>query len=276
MIKSVEEVCNDLPHFGTINPEGEAIDIWAKPISYRNYQEYHKAGIYCIENFLLNKIYIGMSKDISNRIKTHRRELNPNNSMIHHNQEMYDDSIKYGFHNFSFGVIETFDDNTEREFLLQREEEWIRYYENLSPSCIYNKNRCSKYVEGNYNSEFDTFSPEEKIINNVLMNDENRPLMKLNLKQTKSIIKSVRVTESMDKLIEDSPYTLSEIIERGLSSDNNITPSSKDKFSIDYLISDVLAMKLEAHNIRSDKLFGYADYLEKRLMQFKKGEIEFI
>lgn len=46
------------------------------------------------------------------------------------------------------------------------------------------------------------------------------------------------------------------------------------KFPIDYLISDVLQMKVEAHNIMNDKLFFYADYLEKRLLQIKKGEIE--
>ena len=50
---------------------------------------------------------------------------------------------------------------------------------------------------------------------------------------------------------------------------------TEDKiFPIDYLISDILAMKLEAHNIMNDKLFNYADYIEKRLLQIKKGEIE--
>ena len=47
-----------------------------------------------------------------------------------------------------------------------------------------------------------------------------------------------------------------------------------EPFPIDYLISDVLQMKVEAHNIMNDKLFYYADYLEKRLLQLKKGEIE--
>ena len=47
-----------------------------------------------------------------------------------------------------------------------------------------------------------------------------------------------------------------------------------EPFPVDYLISDVLQMKVEAHNIMNDKLFYYADYLEKRLLQIKKGEIE--
>ena len=276
MITSIEEVCNDLPHFGTITSEGKTIEIWAKPINHRNFQEYHKAGIYCIENWRSNKIYIGMSSDISNRIKIHKRELNPNTIAVHHNPGMYEDSLLYGIDNFSFGVIETFDDNVKRDFLLQREEEWIRYYENQSSSCIYNKNRCTKYGGVNYTSECDRFNTEEKLINTVLMNDENRPLMRYNSKETKSIIKSVRVTESVNKLIEDSPYSLSELIERGLSSNSNVPPSQKEKFPIEYLISDVLQMKVIAFDMRNDKLFGYVDYLERRLMQYKKGEIEFI
>ena len=52
-------------------------------------------------------------------------------------------------------------------------------------------------------------------------------------------------------------------------------PTEIGRVPIDYLISDVLLMKLTAHEIRSDKLFQLADCLEKRLMQFKKGEIEF-
>ena len=50
----------------------------------------------------------------------------------------------------------------------------------------------------------------------------------------------------------------------------------KEQFPIDYLISDVLQIKVEAHNIQNEKLYQYADYMEKRLMQFKKGEIEFV
>lgn len=275
MLKSIEEVCNDLPHFGSIQPEGKNIDIWAEPITIRNKDDFHKPGIYCIENYRLNKIYIGMSKDIATRINTHRRELNPHTKMCHHNSEMYHDSLTYGFHNFSFGVLETFEGDVEREFLLMREEEWIRYFENQSSKCIYNKNRCNKYNEITYTPGCDIFSPEEQIINNVLLNDPDRNLMKFEDKETKDIVKSVRVTESINKLIEDSPNTLSEIIEMGLSVGKSIQSSQRESFPIDYLISDVLAMKLEAHNIRNDKLFAYADYLEKRFMQFKKGELDF-
>lgn len=147
MIESVEQVCSNLPHFGTINQDGKDIEIWAKVISHHNYQQFNTAGIYCIENYITNKIYIGMSKDVAGRIKTHKRELNPRSAIVHHNKEMYHDSVQYGLHNFSFGVLETFDEDVSREFLLQREEEWIRYYENQSENCLYNKLRCYKFEE---------------------------------------------------------------------------------------------------------------------------------
>ena len=47
-----------------------------------------------------------------------------------------------------------------------------------------------------------------------------------------------------------------------------------EKFPIDWLIADILSMKREAWEIKNKKLFGYADYLEKRLFQVKNGEIE--
>ena len=47
-----------------------------------------------------------------------------------------------------------------------------------------------------------------------------------------------------------------------------------EKLPIDWLIADVLAMKCEAWNIQNKKLFDYCNYLEKRLFQVKKGEIE--
>ena len=48
----------------------------------------------------------------------------------------------------------------------------------------------------------------------------------------------------------------------------------KEKVPIDWLIADVLSMKKEAWEIQNKKLFEYADYLEKRLFQIKRGEIE--
>ena len=49
---------------------------------------------------------------------------------------------------------------------------------------------------------------------------------------------------------------------------------TEKKLPIDWLISDILAMKCEAWNIQNKKLFEYCCYLEKRLFQIKKGDFE--
>ena len=49
---------------------------------------------------------------------------------------------------------------------------------------------------------------------------------------------------------------------------------SEEKLHINWLIADVLAMKVEAWNIQNGKLFNYCSYLEKRLLQIKRGEVE--
>ena len=42
---------------------------------------------------------------------------------------------------------------------------------------------------------------------------------------------------------------------------------------IDWLISDVLSMKVEAWKIQNKEIFDYCDYLEKCLFRIKKGEL---
>ena len=50
----------------------------------------------------------------------------------------------------------------------------------------------------------------------------------------------------------------------------------KEQIRMEWLISDVLAMKLEAWNIQNKKLFDYCCYLEKKLLGIRAGDIEVI
>lgn len=56
-------------------------------------------GIYCIENKINNKKYIGMSRDIKRRWSEHKTELNTH---THVNQYLQSSWGKYGKDNFDF------------------------------------------------------------------------------------------------------------------------------------------------------------------------------
>ena len=52
----------------------------------------------------------------------------------------------------------------------------------------------------------------------------------------------------------------------------NENNSSKEceSIDIDYLLHDIMIIKAES--LKSNKIFGYADYLEKQLMKIKNGD----
>ena len=65
-----------------------------------------QSGIYCIENLINNKKYIGQSVDIDNRWRHHKTELN---SGTHFNDYLQKSWNKYGESNFFFYILELCD-----------------------------------------------------------------------------------------------------------------------------------------------------------------------
>ena len=76
------------------------------------------SGIYCIENTVNNKKYVGKSIDIHKRFIKHKSQLRNNN---HENPYMQRQWNKYGEDSFKFYILE----QCEKDEMDKKEAEWI-------------------------------------------------------------------------------------------------------------------------------------------------------
>jgi group I intron endonuclease len=89
------------------------------------------AGIYCIENIINNKKYIGKSIDISYRFTGHKRDLHENRHPNPYLQYSYN---KYGIKNFNFYILE----KCEKDSLAIKEIHFIKKYKTKNRDFGYN------------------------------------------------------------------------------------------------------------------------------------------
>ena len=89
------------------------------------------SGIYCIENIINNKKYIGLSRDIKRRWNEHKSSLRNNN---HDNIYLQREWNIYGAKSFSFNILEL----CEPFILCDRECYYISEYHTLSHERGYN------------------------------------------------------------------------------------------------------------------------------------------
>ena len=89
------------------------------------------SGIYCIQNIVTNKKYIGQSNNIYYRWRKHKSELNRN---VHVNTYLQNSWNKYGQENFKFYIVE----KCALELLDEKEIYYVEYYNTLDDRFGYN------------------------------------------------------------------------------------------------------------------------------------------
>lgn len=94
-------------------------------------QDNFKSGIYCIENMINNKKYIGQSINIEARWSKHRSELNRG---CHDNDYLQRSWNKYGGDSFKFYVLEM----CESKQLDEKESYYINLYDSMNRANGYN------------------------------------------------------------------------------------------------------------------------------------------
>jgi len=145
-------------------------------------------GIYKIENLINNKTYIGQSRNIKQRIYTHRYELNNNK---HKNQVLQRAWDKYGKDNFKFEIIE----ECEIDNLNVLERKWIVYYDSYKDNNGYNLD-----FGGNANKEMSQETKDKISLNHSDINGENNPFYgKQHSEETKQKISNANKGRKMSK-----------------------------------------------------------------------------
>lgn len=114
------------------------------------------SGIYQICNRLNRKVYIGSSKDIEKRWKSHERDLKNGR---HPNKELQKDYLESPNPNFffCFTILEICDDD-----LLEKEFEYCKQYNAFDPEEGYNKSRPVREITKNIEIVKKTFELNEK------------------------------------------------------------------------------------------------------------------
>lgn len=129
-------------------------------------------GIYSIKNLVNNKIYIGSSNNITTRINQHFNNLKNNK---HNNKHLQSSYNKNGVENFSYEILEVFE-NIDRNELFKIEADYLEKYniDNLYNLTMFTncggaetlcKKTCLLDLRGNLIKEFNSLLSAAKFLN---------------------------------------------------------------------------------------------------------------
>lgn len=108
--------------------------------------------VYKITNVQNGKSIIGSTRNLYNRIRHYRYDINKENPLKHYNKEFLDDLVKYGLINFTFEILEQFDNISDIE-LKNKETEYIYKYDTLNNGYNIRIDIDGKYICNNSTKE---------------------------------------------------------------------------------------------------------------------------
>lgn len=88
----------------------------------------------CVVN---NKILIGCTTNLYNRVCQYRNDINRTNPLKHYNKSFYNDVIEYGLKSFKIEIVESYSSITDEE-LKNKESYYMNLYNSLNPEIGYN------------------------------------------------------------------------------------------------------------------------------------------
>lgn len=131
-------------------------------------------GIYCIENLINGKKYIGLSVNIKRRFYEHRSDLNADK---HYNSHLQNAWNTYGKDNFKFYVVE----ECSPDMLSERERYYIKFFDLNNPSFGYNADPGGKSTTEEVRKKLseaakkNIWTEDRKIALSEKMSGENNP-----------------------------------------------------------------------------------------------------
>lgn len=195
-------------------------------------------GIYCIENKINHKKYIGKSVDIKKRWNDHIRELNRDN---HCNKYLQSSWNKYGQENFSFYVVE----EIVKDTLSEREIYWIEALNTMDDKYGYNLSK-----GGDGGNTIVNYTEEELLNYKKKRSVLNRSYIKKGEDSWASKLKEFEVKQIIKELLDGKNCTeLSKKYNVSMRTINDIRCRKTWK----YLTEDIIFPPLRTKNLKARK-----------------------
>ena len=215
--------------------------------------------IYCITCTKNNKVYIGQTNNLEQRVRLHKYCLNNNK---HPNKLLQWDFNLYGCNSFTFSVLDTANTRTES---LQLETKYMNLYGGIESDNIYNqqdltgpnesvKQKISESVSGSNNGFYGKHHTEEfKQKHSKRMTGNNNPAKRAEVRNKISIANKGHKT----------PEHVKQLISRRQFGENNSAKSLQARKKIS-----------ESHRGKPSPRKGFREYSEELAYKLKQDYME--